>query len=72
VAGRRVVGVAGLVGLVAVGELEGEPPLDDVAPVRALAAVVGKVLEERRQVGVLGVRLEPDRVAALQLLEMTS
>ena len=35
VAGRRVVGVAGLVGLLAVGELEGQLAGDHVAPVRA-------------------------------------
>ena len=68
-AGRRVVGVAGLVRLVAVGELERDLALDDVAEVRALAAVVGQALEERRQVGVGRVRLERDRVA-VEILEM--
>src|SRR5439155_26663773 len=62
VPGRRAVGVAGLVDLVVVGEAERDPALDDVAPVRALAAVVGQALEERSPVAILAERLEADRV----------
>src|SRR4051812_22964213 len=64
VAGGRVVGVAALVDLLAIGVLERHLPADHVAPVRALAAVVGQSLEQRRRVGVLAERLEPDHVAA--------
>ena len=53
VAGRQVEGVAGLEDLLAVGEAEGQPALEHVAPVRALAAVVGQPLEQRRRVDVL-------------------
>jgi hypothetical protein len=65
VAGRRVVGVAALVGLLAVGELEGHLALDHVAPGLALAAIVGQLAEERGQVGVLRVGLEADLVSEL-------
>jgi hypothetical protein len=71
VARRGEVRVARLVRLlVAVGEREGHAPLDDVAPVRALAAVVRKSLEQRRQIGVRGVCLESDRVATVEVLEV--
>ena len=70
VARADVVGVAGLERLLAVGGLERDLALDDVAPVRALAAVVGQADEQRRQVGVGGVGLEADGVAAVEVLEV--
>src|SRR5215207_9239977 len=71
VPGRRVVRVARLVGLgmaVCVGELH--LPFEYVAPVRALAAIVGETGEEGRQVDISRVLLETDRVAALPVLEV--
>ena len=44
VAGRQVERVAGLEDLLVVGEAEGQPALEHVAPVRALAAVVRQAL----------------------------
>ena len=71
VAGRHVVGVAGLERLLlSIRGCELDPALDDVAPVRGLALVVGQPREERRQVGVGGVPLEGDGVAALQGLQV--
>lgn len=70
VAGADVVGVAGFEGLVPVGGLEGELALDDVDPVRALAAVVGETDEEIGEVGVGGVGLEADGVAGIEVLEV--
>jgi hypothetical protein len=58
VAGADVVGVPGLERLVPGRGLEGDLALDDEAPVRALAPVVGQATEERREVGVRGVLLE--------------
>ncbi len=70
VAGRRVVGVARLVRLlVPVGERERQLPLEHVPHVRALAPVVGEPREERSEIGVRGVPLEPDRVGA-EVLEV--
>ena len=63
VAGREVERVAGLEDLLVVGEAVGQPALEHVAPVRALAAVVGQPLEQRRPVDVLAERHEVDRVA---------
>ena len=60
VAGRDVVGVAGLVGLLAIREAEAHLPLDHVAPAGKLGAVVGQAAEQIREVGVGGVRLEAD------------
>src|SRR3954471_18747379 len=59
----RVVRVAGFVDLVPIRELERDLAAQHVAPVRALAAVVGEALEERRRVDRLAERLEADRVA---------
>ena len=50
--------------LAAVGVVVHEGALEDDAPVRALAAVVGQALEQRAGVGVRGVGLETDRVVA--------
>src|SRR5581483_10467000 len=66
---RNVVGVTSLVGLLAIGESEAHLPLDHVAPAGELGAVVGQAAEELREVGVGGVRLEADRVAALEILQ---
>jgi hypothetical protein len=63
VAGWGVVRVTRLVHLVPVRKAERDASTDDVAPVRALAAVVGKALEERRRVGALAEVLEADRIA---------
>ena len=52
---RNVVGVARLVGLLAVGEPEGRLSLDHIAPARQLAAVVRQPAEEVREVGIRGV-----------------
>jgi hypothetical protein len=52
VAGRDVVGIAGLLGLLAVREPEGHLPLDHVAPARELAAVVRQPAEEVPEVGI--------------------
>jgi hypothetical protein len=64
VAGRRVVDLAGGDGLLAVGGAERDAALDDDAPVRRLAAVVGQAAEERGGVDGLVEALEPDRVLA--------
>jgi len=64
VSGRRVVGVARLVGLLVIGVAERHPAARHVAPVRALAVVVGQPLEQRSRIGVLAERLEPHRVPA--------
>jgi hypothetical protein len=42
-------------------------PGEHLAPVRSLAAVIRQPGEERREVGVGGVALERDGVAAFQL-----
>ena len=68
-AGRDVVGVAGLVGLLAIGEAEAQLALDHVAPAGKLGAVVGQPAEQIGEVGVGGVRLEADGVAAVEVLE---
>ena len=54
--------VAGLEHFVVVGEAEGDLAFEDVAPVRARAAVVGEPLEERRRVDRLREGEEVDRV----------
>ena len=61
--GRRVERVAGLEDLLAIGVAKGQPAADDVAPMRALAAVVRKPLHEGRRVDVLAERREIHRVA---------
>ena len=66
---RHVVGVAGLVGLLAVREPEGDLALDHIAPAGELAAVVRQPAEEAREVGVRRVRLEADGIAAVEVLE---
>jgi hypothetical protein len=63
VAGRRVEGVAGSEDLLTIRVAKGEAALDDVAPVRALAAIVGGPLEQRRRVDVLAELDETHRVA---------
>src|SRR5215208_1009734 len=62
-----VVRVAGLEQLFAAARTEPDFPADYVAHVRALALVVGKALEQRCEVGVLGVGLEAHRPAALEV-----
>jgi hypothetical protein len=51
VAGRRVEGVAGVENLITVGVSSGHLAIEDVAPMRALAAVVRKALHQGRRVG---------------------
>jgi hypothetical protein len=63
VAGRGVEGVAGLKDLLAIGVAKDQPAADDVAPMRALAAVVWKPFHERCPVDVLAERREIHRVA---------
>jgi len=61
VAGRGVVRIPRLVSLgVAVRVGEGDLAFLDVAPVRALAAVIGEPLEERGEIRNRRVGLEPD------------
>ena len=69
VAGRRVVGVAGRVRLLVVGEPERHSSAEHVAPARQLAAVVGQPAEQVCEITVRAVRLEADRVAALKMLD---
>src|SRR5262245_66295059 len=66
---RDVVGVARLVGLLAIGEAEAHLPLDNVAPARKLGAVVRQPAEQVREVGVGRVRLEANRVASVEVLK---
>jgi hypothetical protein len=54
-----MVGVARLVDLVAVRVAKRDLATNDVAPVRALAAVVGQSFEQRRGVGVLAKDSNP-------------
>src|SRR2546421_5080951 len=63
VAGRRVEGVAGLEDLLAIRVSKGEAAVDDVTPVRALAAVVRQPLEHGGRVDVLAELDETHRVA---------
>src|SRR4051794_11633783 len=63
VAGRRVEGVAGPEDLLAIRVAKGEAARDDVAPVRALAAVVRQPLEHRGRIDVLAELDEAHRVA---------
>src|SRR5680860_908617 len=67
---RHVVGIAGLVGLLAVREPEGHLSLDHIAPAWELAAVARQPAEEVREVGVGRVRLEADGVAAVEVLQL--
>jgi hypothetical protein len=53
VAGRRVEGVAGFEDLLAIGIAKGQLAADDIAPMRALAAVIRKPFHEGRPVDVL-------------------
>src|SRR4029078_7840942 len=64
-----VVGVAGFVRLLTVRESEARPTLDDVSEAGELRAIVGQTLEQRREVTVRRVRLEADRVPAVEVLE---
>src|SRR6188472_548869 len=66
---RDVVGLARLVRLLAVRESEARPALDDVAEAGELRSIVGQSLEQPREVAVRRVRLEADRVPALEVLE---
>jgi hypothetical protein len=63
VAGRRVEGVADLENLVMVGVPSGHLALEDIAPMRALAAVVRKSLSEGRRVDVVEDRRKAHGVA---------
>src|SRR5205085_8768078 len=63
VAGRRVEGITLLVLLGPVGVLEYELALEHVAPMRALAAVVGQPLDQRSAVDVGAELREADGVA---------
>jgi hypothetical protein len=63
VARRRIEGVACLEDLITVGVPSGHLALEDVAPMRALAAVVRKPLHEGRRVDVLVDRREAHDVA---------
>ena len=70
-AGRRVVRVTRHVGLLlAVCKRELDLASHDVTPMRTLAAVVGKPFEKLRDICISPVSLEPDRVAAVEMLEM--
>jgi hypothetical protein len=66
---RDVVGVAGLVGLLAIGEAEAELPLQHVTPAGQLGPIVGEAAEQVLEVGVGRVRLETDGVATLEVLQ---
>src|SRR4029450_12443439 len=70
VPGTDVVRVAGLEQLLLAARAEADLALDDVSHVLALALVVREPLEERGEVGVLRVRLEADRPAAVEVLEV--
>src|SRR5439155_23887112 len=63
VAGRDVEGVAGLENLIMVGVPNDLLAFEDVAPMRALAAVVRKALHEGRRVDVREKRRETRSVA---------
>jgi hypothetical protein len=63
VAGRRVEGVAGLEHLITVGVPSGHLALEDIAPMRARAAVVRKPLHQGRRVEVFEDRCEAHGVA---------
>src|SRR5262249_35821135 len=65
---RNVIRLALLERHFAVGGLVRHLAPQDVAPVRTLAAVVGKALEEFPGIGVLRERLESARVAAVEVL----
>ena len=69
--GSHVIGVPGLKDLLGSTGAKGHLALDHVAHVLALALVVWESAEERREVGVLGVGLEADRPAAVEVLEVT-
>jgi hypothetical protein len=68
VPGRQVERIAGLEDLLVVREAKGQPALEDISPVRALAAVVGQAPEERGRVDVLAKGHEVDRVAVQVLV----
>ena len=59
---RRVEGVAGFEDLFAIGVAKDQLAADDIAPVRALAAVIWQSLHERRRVDVLAEGREIHRV----------
>jgi hypothetical protein len=62
--GRRVVGVAGHVGLLSVGPPECDLPFGDDTPVLTRAAVVRQPDEERGRVDILLEGFERHRIAA--------
>src|SRR6187431_3485433 len=66
---RDVVGLARRVRLLAVRESEARPAPDDVSEAGELRAIVGQSLEQPREVAVRRVRLEADRVPALEVLQ---
>src|SRR4029453_11445870 len=63
VTGRRVEGIAGLEHLITVSVPSGHLTLEDIAPMRALAAVVRKPLHQGRRGEVFEDRREAHRVA---------
>src|SRR5919107_3182236 len=65
-----VVRLTGHEDLFSVSGAKGDLPFDDVAHVLALALVVRKPLEHGGQVGVLGVGLEANGPAAIEVLEV--
>ena len=61
VTGAQVVRVAGADDLEVIGVVDAELTANDVAPVRALAAVIGQALEVRGRIGTDRERLERHR-----------